>query len=212
MKTTFYITTWNPEGAGTKRVVSSLKAQGVIDEHIKLITEKISRPKSLNKAIVDCQTPYVGMLEDDVAFSDNAVSQLETLLDRMPNIGLAIADVQQVGSERELAESVVPSRPPNAGDDASLHSCSAQMWTLNFVLLRKSTNVRFDESYFGNQVFDWDYGLELLRAGYLSVVDRRTKVRHVRTNYASKSLSYHAMVARNRHIFKTKWESRDTWT
>jgi hypothetical protein len=208
-KTTFFVTTWTPHGEAAAKIVRLLNGSGIESSDIQLLTERVSRPKSLNRAISGCRTPYVGFLEDDVNFSPGTPGILELDLDADPSIGLAVAPVTQLaGTEPGLMP-----QPAMALDAAGafLVECSSRMWTLNFAVYRKDVGVPFDESYFGNQVFDWDFGLELLLRGYRSMADLRTAVTHRQTDYSRKSLSYHAMVARNRHIFVEKWRNRGSW-
>ncbi len=206
-KITFYITSWAPAGARIEFLRKELVDQGVQDDDVKIISDRTSRPRSLNKAIEECRTPYVGFCEDDIFPSSDAVGVLCDLLDRRNDIGLAIAPVMQCKAEKLVR----PVPAPDEGEAKALQDQSNRMWTLNFVLFRKSTNVLFDADYFGNQMFDWDFGLELLRAGYLSVADRRAAVAHYQTDYELKNVCYHACVARNRQIFMSKWKDRENW-
>jgi hypothetical protein len=204
----FVVTSWEPEAPPTRALVASIARQGIEKECIRISDERISRPVSLNRAIASCDSDYIGFCESDVVPSPNAVETLTRLLDRNPRVGLAAAKVQPLSPGRVAP---VPIIANEAKDEAALEDISEQMWTLNFVLYRKSTQVLFDESYFGNQIFDWDFGLELLHHGYTSIVDARCAVAHQPTDYCAKSLSYHACVARNRQIFAHKWRCRAEW-
>lgn len=208
-KTTFYITSWDPLGAKVTSLKKELIKQGVPKERIRVLSERKSRPAVLNAAIRECTTEYIGFLEDDVKPAHNAVKVLENLLDKYTNAGLAIAPVQQY-NEDEIGTALgrVPEDTP---DSKSLQNMSNKMWTLNFVIFRKSTGVYFDEDFFGNQVFDWDFGLQLMKKGFLSLGDHRTAVAHTQTSYEKKSLAYHAAVCRNRQIFMSKWKDIDKW-
>jgi len=206
-KVTFYITSWDPNGPKVKSIKNELVQQGVLEHNIGVISERISRPITLNRAIRECKTEYVGFCEDDVFPASNAVKTLNTMLEKRHNVGLAIAFLK----ETEAITRPAPELPENSTDEMSLANLSNRLFTLNFVLFRKSTGILFDESYFGNQFFDWDFGLELLRKGYLSVADRRTAVAHHRTEYNHKNLFYHACVARNCQILMAKWENRGNW-
>lgn len=205
-KTTFFIPTWSGE-IGALKVKKQLMDQGVPEKLICFIKEKISRSISLNRAILACTTPYMGILDDDIIIADNAVEVLEELLDKYPHVGLAIAPVQQA----EKLAKPKPDCPPHATDEVSLENQSSKMWTLNCVIYRKSLGIMFDESYFGSQLLDWDFGLELLNRGFLSLADHRTAVMHQTTSFEQKNMFYHAVVARSRHIFMTKWKNRNEW-
>ena len=82
----------------------------------------------------------------------------------------------------------------------------------NATIYRKSCGVLMDEDFFGGQLIDWDFSLDLLYKGYLSIADHRTAVAHKTTSFEKKSLCYHGVVARSRQIFMTKWKDRDNWT
>lgn len=205
----FVVTSWEPEGNATRALVQSIVDQGVDRRAIEVSAERISRPISLNRAIARSTADYIGFCESDVMPSRNAVATLADLLDRRPDVALAAAEVQ--GFPDDPADALVPRVAAQSPDDLALRDISEQMWTLNFVLYRRSTQVLFDESYFGNQIFDWDFGLELLHHGYRSMVDARCAVAHRQTDYCAKSLSYHACVARNRQIFDHKWRCRADW-
>jgi len=208
-KTTFYITSWDPLGAKVTSLKKELVKQGVAKERIKVLSDRTSRPGVLNRAIRECTTKYIGFLEDDVVPAHNAVKILENLLDNYPNAGLAIAPVQQWNEEEIIR--ATPRVAENTPDRHCLQDMSNQMWTLNFVIFRKSTGVFFDEDFFGNQIFDWDFGLQLMNKGFLSLGDHRTAVAHTQTNYGKKSLAYHAVVCRNRQIFMSKWKDINKW-
>ncbi len=207
MKTTFLIPVWSSD-VYAKQVKKQLMEQGVAEDKIIFTTEKITRAISLNKQIKEITTEYVGIFDDDVMLAPNVVSQLEDLLDRNPKIGFAIAPVQQM---TEL-KTPVPHMPPSASDERSLENQSAKMWTFNACIYRKSCGVALNEDLFGAQLADWDFGLELLHKGYLSIADHRTAVAHKATTFEKKSLAYHGVVARNRHIFISKWKNRGNWT
>lgn len=205
-KTTFIIPVWSTD-VYAKQVKKQLMEQGVAEEKIIFITEKISRAVSLNKAIKNITTEYVGIFDDDVMLAPNVVSRLEDLLDKNPKIGFAIAPVQQ------MMDLVVPKPdlPESAPDNQSLENTSAKSWTFNATIYRKSCGVLMDEDFFGGQLIDWDFSLDLLHKGYLSVADHRTAVAHKTTAFTGKSLAYHGVVARSRQIFMTKWKDRDNW-
>lgn len=205
----FIVTAWEPDGAPARRLVESIVSQGVDRKRIHIVDDRISRPISLNRALMRCDTDYVGLCESDVIPSTNAVATLTRLLDRHPQVGLAAAKVHQV-DELPLAPPI-PLRDPDASDGAALDDISGQMWTLNFVVYRRSTQILFDEDYFGNQIFDWDFGLELHHGGYLSMSDARCAVVHQRSDYVGKNIAYHACVARNRQILGLKWQNRVLW-
>lgn len=206
----FIVTSWKPESRATHQLVDMIIRQGVDPKNIHIVDDRISRPISLNRAIARCNSDYIGFCEDDVLPSMNAVETLTRLLDRYPKVGLAAAKVQQLFDERPTT-APIPSMGHECPDEVSLEDISGQMWTLNFVLYRKSTNVLFDEDYFGNQVFDEDFGYELFHHGYSSMVDLRCAVAHQQTDYFTKSLSYHVCVARNRQISIEKWRCRADW-
>ena len=206
-KTTYIIPVWSTD-VYAKQVKKQLMEQGVAEENIIFTTEKISRAVSLNKAIANITTEYVGIFDDDVMLAPNVVSVLEDLLDRNPKIGFAIAPVQQMD---ELAVPK-PDLPEAAPDGQSLENQSAKCWTFNACIYRKSCDVILDEDLFGAQISDWDFGLSLLHKGYLSIADHRTAVAHKKTSFQNKNIMYHGVVARNRQIFMTKWKDRDNWT
>lgn len=205
-RTTFLIPVWSSD-VYAKQVKKQLMEQKVPESNIVFIKEKISRSISLNKYINEAKTEFIGIFDDDVVLAPNVVEVLEELLDKYPNVGFATAPVQQV---KDL---VVP-KPELAAytpDSQSLENISARMWTFNATIYRKSCGVKMDEDFFGGQLIDWDFGLELLHKGYLSLSDHRTAVAHKQTVYDKKNLFYHAIVARSRHIFMRKWQDRNAW-
>lgn len=205
-RTTFLIPVWSSD-VYAKQVKKQLIEQGVPESNIKFITEKISRAISLNKYINEATTEYVGIFDDDVVLAPNVVEVLEDLLDKYPNVGFATAPVQQAVDLNIPTPRFSPSTP----DEQALENISAKMWTFNATIYRKSCGVKMDEDFFGSQLIDWDFGLELLHKGFLSLSDHRTAVCHKQTVYDKKNLCYHAVVARSRHIFMRKWQNRDTW-
>jgi hypothetical protein len=210
-KTTYLIPVWSTAEHAVK-LQEQLINQGVDPSLIIFTKEKKSRAQVLNKYVKDIKTEYIGLCDDDVVISDNAVQVLEDLLDKYPKIGMALAPTFQ---EKVLIKPT-PRISSVAPDEQSLENTSARMWSFNFTLLRRNTgklgsDIRFDEDYFGSQLIDWDLGLELLHNGYMSVIDHRCAVAHKQTSYDTKSLAYHAVVARSRHIFMKKWQDRDFW-
>lgn len=205
-KTTFYITSWSDAGLSVKQ---QLIDQGLPEENIVLLTERVSRPIALNKALLSCKTEYFGMADEDVLVQPNALRILTSTLDNNPTIGFVAAPVIQQTDKLTLAK---PDLPEHSSDEISLEDISTKLWTFNFVIMRNlQGKVKFEEEFFGNQLLDWDLGLELKRLGYSSVADHRTSVSHIQTDYSKKSYAYHGVVARNRHIFMAKWRDRASW-
>jgi hypothetical protein len=205
-KTTYLIPCWSTDEYALK-LKEQLIQQGVDPGLIWFTKEKKSRAWVLNKYIKDITTEYIGLCDDDVIISDNAVSVLEDLMDKYSQIGMALAPTFQ---QKELSKPI-PKLKLSTPDENAIENTSAKMWSFNFTLLRKSCNVIFDEDFFGSQLIDWDVGLDLLNKGYMSVIDHRCAVAHKQTMYDSKSLTYHAVVARSRHIFMEKWKDIQNW-
>ena len=206
-KTTFLIPCWNSSNRYIN-LKNQLIEQGVSERNIILCHEKKSRSLIVNKYIRDINTEYIGLCDDDVIISDNAVATLETVLDKYPKVGLALAPSLQ----QKILCKPIPTLAPSDSDDKSIENTSSKMWSFNFTLMRNSCGIFLDEDIFGGQLIDWDLGLEFLYQGYFSVIDHRCAVSHQKTEFHNKSLAYHAVVARNRHIFMTKWRNRSVWT
>lgn len=202
---TFLIPVWFSDEYA-QQLKKQLIQQGVDSSQIVLMSEKESRAKVLNRYIQKYNTEYICLCDDDVIISDNAVAQLYRTIEKYPNFGMVLAPTIQV-SELTKPKPRLVSVP----DEQALENTSARMWSFNFTLIR-NFGIKFDEDYFGSQLIDWDIGLEYLKKGYLSIIDHRTAVAHKQTVYDSKSLCYHAVVARSRHIFMRKWQNHEYWT
>ncbi len=69
--------------------------QGVDEDFIIITKERISRAKTLNKYISVINTRFIGLCDDDVVISDNAVAQLEKTLDENALFGMVLAPTFQ---------------------------------------------------------------------------------------------------------------------
>lgn len=208
-KTTFYITSWDDvHFTATKNI---LLAQGVNPKYIFRIADRASRPKAMNKAWNTCDTQYIAFLDDDIKVCEGEiVSRMEYILDTDPNIGCAVIPCAQYSY---FPEKIIPQMPHGTPLEKALVNTSRELTTLNFVLIRNNlpNALKFDEDFFGNQVFDVDFGWGLLKNNLLCVEDTSLALAHIQTDYPSKNLFYHAAVARNKHILKEKWSNIDQW-
>ena len=78
-KTTYLITGWNTER--TEKIKQKLISLGIDEKYIFRLNERQSRSVVLNKYFDKFTTSYVGLIDDDVNFSNNCPKDLEQLLD-----------------------------------------------------------------------------------------------------------------------------------
>ena len=191
---TAYITTWKKEEFSF--VKDQLIRLGMPANQIVIVKDKVSRPISANKSLNSCPTEFAMLLDDDVLL-DNDPLMFDHMLSyfKDPKVGLVSTCVSQVAEFQHNLKN------PN---DFKARDFTLFLNTLNCVIVRKDA-ARFDENYFGNQLLDIDFGLELKKNGFIAVMDGSTHLQHVQTNYIPKNLFYHVVVARNRHYFHNKW-------
>jgi hypothetical protein len=207
-KTTFYITSWDDQPFETLR--ADLINFGIPSESIHRIADRTSRPIAMNKAWAKCETQYIAFLDSDIKLAKNPfLPRMEYLLDNHAKIGAVVIPCYQFA---DLPEDVKPQLPEDTPVEKSLSNLSSNLITLNCILIRQDIKTRFEEAYFGNQVFDLDLGWSLLREGYATVADLTLALAHTPTNYLNKNLFYHAAISRNRQIMKAKWSNIDAWT
>ena len=206
-RTFLWITSW--DAARYRRQRRRLFQLGVSLSQIGRITERVSRPVNMNWAWASTTTEFVGFVDDDADLGDRPfLAPMEAMLETHPVIGMVIMPTVQVGEKGCLTKT--PDLPVTASaQDAALPVTT--LTTLGCCLLRRSVPVRFDEAYFGSQVFDRDFGRDVAFHGWQVVADRRFLLGDRVTHYPAKSLFYHTMVCRNLQIYAAKWTNRRTW-
>ncbi len=208
----FIVTTWEPELFMAIR--QCLLSFGVHERNIIKVTDRVSRPKSLNKAwnTIDGYK-YVAFIDEDIVIRDKTTFiRLKEILNAPENAAIAgaLANPKLFLEGQPLFE-IQHDMPPETPWQQSLSECTSFLTSLNCCLFRADLTQRFDEDYFGNQNFDVDFGLQLAFDNKKVVIDRALLVLARANDYFGKSLSYHSIVARNLHVFMVKWSNIDGW-
>ncbi len=215
----FVITSWEPNLFLS--VKQTLLSFGVNEQNIIKVTDRVSRPKSLNKAWnsigvgenIASGYKYIAFIDEDVVIRDNHVfTRLKEILEAPENqqvVGV-LANPKLFSEGQSLFE-IPHDMPPETSWKQSLQDCTSNLVSLNCCLFRANLNQRFDEDYFGNQNFDVDFGLQMALDNKKVLVDKALLVLARANDYINKSLSYHAAVARNLHIFMRKWSNIKDW-
>ena len=207
MNTTFYITSWNFDEFD--KLKQELIFQGIDCNYIKWINDRTSRSISINKAWRRCETKYLCLMDADIKLCPRPFLQrMESILDQYAKVGAVVIPCYQF---KEIPEIIQPELPENHPIEKSLSNLSSDLRTFNCILIRAGVQSRMDEDIWGNQNLDVDFGLSLLKEGFITVADLTLALGHLQTDYISKNLFYHAAVCRNRQIFKTKWSNIDDW-
>lgn len=209
----FIVTSWEP--SLFLAVKQTLLSFGVHEQNIIKVTDRVSRPRSLNKAWnTIAGYKYVVFIDEDVVIRDNHVfSRLKEILEHPDNSTIAgVLANPKLLHEGESFFDIKHDMPPETPWKNSLAECTSSLVSLNCAMFRADLKQRFDEDLFGNQNFDVDFGLQFALDNKSVLVDRALLVLARANDYVSKSLSYHVMVARNLHIFMRKWSNIKTWT
>ncbi len=212
-KTFFAVTSW--DDSLFLQLKQKLLTFGVEDEQIHRLQERQSRSITLNRAITKAyglDTDYMVFLDEDIDLPDSHV------FDRLKEGLLSTGAIGVIANPKLIQEgqnwsSFARDLPVNAPIDVSLADCGSNLVSLNCAMFdyHKLGNACFDEDLFGNQNLDTDFGWQLVKQGYKIFVDMAVVVTTRANNYFTKSLSYHAIVARNLHVLKAKWSSIDSW-
>jgi len=215
----FVVTSWEPNLFNN--IKQTLISFGVKESHIIKLSERASRPKSLNRVWnehnnedVDSGIKYIAFIDEDVVIRDSHVfKRMTEILEAPENASIAgvLANPKLFNEGQSLFE-IPHDMPPSTPWQQSLVECTSNLVSLNCALFRVDLKQRFDIDYFGNQNFDVDFGLQLALDNKKVVVDKALLVLARANDYFSKSLSYHSIVARNLHIFVKKWSNIKTWT
>lgn len=214
----FAVTSWEENLFISIR--QSLLSLGVPDSRIVKISERTSRPKSLNKVwnsytnpSIDNGIKYIAFIDEDVVIRDRHVfSRFTEILESPGNESIAgVIANPKLFSEGQSMFEIAHDLPPETPWQQSLTECTSTLVSLNLALFRIDLTQRFNEDMFGNQVFDVCFGLDLAKDGKRVVTDKATLILARANNYLDKSLSYHAVVARNLHIFMRKWTNVNNW-
>ncbi len=217
----FVVTSWEPNLFLS--IKQTLLSFGVVDKNIIKISERVSRPKSLNKVWNDVSSEiiaesvnrynYIAFIDEDVVIRDNHVfDRFKEILENPDNVNIAgvIANPKLFSEGQSLFE-IQHDLAPTTPWQSSLSECTSNLISLNCALFRADLKQRFDEDLFGNQNFDVDFGLQLALDEKKVVIDKALLVLARANDYISKSLSYHSIVARNLHIFVKKWSNIKNW-
>jgi len=207
----FVVTSW--EDSLFLSIKQTLLSMSVPEQNIYRISDRTSRPAALNAMWDKLSIPkykYIAFIDEDVVIRDNhTFARLREILENTEAAGV-IANPKLI-SEGQSFYDIKHDLPPETPWKDSLVECTSNLVSLNCALFRNDLEIGFDEDMFGNQVFDLDFGLQLALQGKKVFIDKALLVLARANNYVSKSLSYHAVVARNLHIFMRKWSNIKDW-
>lgn len=208
--TCFWVQCWDRHQFGDIKAL--LLKEGVLEKHIKPITERISRATGLNHmwAQTSAAYKYIVLMDTDISdISDNFLQFLHEAMEHDSNIGAAIVPCYQ--KQKGERVTIAPYSAPNVPINQALKEV-VLLTTFNTIIFRNDLRFRFDEAIYGSQIIDVDFGMDLNYAGYKVVADTRTCLAHAATDYRTKGIAYHALVARNRHVLQAKWRNRAAWS
>ncbi len=208
----FIVTSW--EQNLFMSVKQTLLTFGVREQNIIKVSDRVSRPKSLNKAWNSATGyKYIVFIDEDVVIRDSHVfSRFKEILESPENDAVAgVLANPKLFSEGQALFDITHDKDPSTPWKESVEECTSNLISLNCALFRADLMQRFNEDMFGNQVFDTCFGYELAFCNKKVLLDKATLVLARSNDYFSKSLSYHTIVARNWHILKSKWISRNNW-
>lgn len=207
----FVVTSW--EDTLFLSVKQTLLSMSVSEQDIYRISDRTSRPAALNAMWDRLSIPkykYIAFIDEDVIIRDShTFTRLREILENTEAAGV-IANPKLITDGQSFYD-IKHDLPPETPWKDSLVECTSNLVSLNCALFRNDLDIGFDEDMFGNQVFDLCFGFELAFNNKKVFLDKALLVLARANNYVGKSLSYHAVVARNLHILKCKWTDRRDW-
>lgn len=172
-------------------------------------TENLGYSKANNQGLRLVATPYIGLLNNDILFTENWLPPLLDALESIPGIGLIspeminawrMSDGISLENYKEKAKSKASRIPPHAAASLNSYFCC--------VLFRKDVfDVvgLLDENYSPAWYEDDDYCLRTMLAGFKNYIYKSIFIYHNHCSTSSQLTNAETIQKRNRKYFFSKF-------